>query len=440
MTEPVTDAEFAALMARLGPFWPVPSVAVAVSGGADSLALVHLVQRWAMARSGAALALTVDHRLRPESSAEAAQVAEWMAACGVAHATLTWAAPPAGATQAQARAARHHLLESACRDRGIGDLLLGHTMDDQAETVLLRLAKGSGIDGLAGMAPLRWRPGLRLLRPLLTVPKARLHATCAAFGQPWIEDPSNLNPRYARARLRRTALTALGAEGLTAERLAETARRAGLARAALDQMAIARLDTAAMVFPTGHVVAERRALLAGPIELALRALVRCLNAVGGTVYPPRRARLDRLHAELAAGSKDARTLGGCLIRPLGRSGDRLLICREPSAAAESLSAPPGATLWWDGRFRVTVPRELGAEIAASAEIRCLGPAGRRALPGAREPAAVLATLPGLWSGDRLLAAPALAGRSAQVTAAALPLMFVEFAPRRPIADPEFAVV
>lgn len=438
--EPVTDAEFAAAMARLGPFAPAPSIAVAVSGGADSMALVLLTWRWAAALGGSVVALTVDHRLRTGSAAEAATVGSWMAGRGIAHATLAWAAPPPGATQAMARAARYDLLEAACRDRGIGDLLLGHTLDDQAETVLLRLAKGSGIDGLAGMAALRQRSSVRLLRPLLGVTKARLRATCSAFNQPWIEDPSNLNPRFARARLRRAALDGLAAEGLTIERLAETARRAGLARAALDGLAVERITRAATVFPEGHVVADRAGLLAAPAELALRALMRCLIAVGGAVYPPRYERLERLHAELAAGGGEARTLGGCLVRPTGPAGTRLLICREPAAATECLTAVSGTELRWDGRFRVMVPRDLVPDGPEPHKVRCLGAAGRAALPDSGLPAVVLATLPGLWQGERLVAAPALEGRSVPVTEAASPPIFVKFAPSRPITEPGFTVV
>ncbi|MBF0335348.1 MAG: tRNA lysidine(34) synthetase TilS, partial [Alphaproteobacteria bacterium] len=203
VTAGLEDEEFAGLMARLGPFEPRPAIAVALSGGADSMALALLADRWAAARGGVAHALTVDHRLRPESGAEAAQVAAWMASLGIGHHILArMGERPVGDLQAAARAARHALLEDWCRARGVPHLLLAHHREDQAETLLLRLARGSGLDGLAAMAPIAERPFARLLRPLLDVPRARLEATLERAGQSWIDDPSNADRAYARVRLR----------------------------------------------------------------------------------------------------------------------------------------------------------------------------------------------------------------------------------------------
>ncbi len=149
----IDAAAFDALMAPLGPFEPAPRIAIAVSGGPDSLALCLLADRWARARGGVAFGLTVDHGLRPESGAEAAQVRRWLAARGMAHRTLRWkGAHPLSAIQEQARAARLALLTGWCRRAGVLHLLLGHQREDQAETALQRLVRGSGIDGLAAMA------------------------------------------------------------------------------------------------------------------------------------------------------------------------------------------------------------------------------------------------------------------------------------------------
>ncbi len=440
---PVTDGEFARFMARLGPFEPRPELGVAVSGGPDSLALCLLARRWAADRAGRAVAFTVDHRLRPDSAAEARTVGAWLAAHGIPHRVLVWEAPPAaGPIQAAARTARYRLLETACAGHGILHLLLGHTLDDQAETLLLRLARGSGVDGLAAMARLRESAGLRVLRPLLGVPKARLRATCAAAGQTWIEDPSNASDRFARSRLRRAALAGLAAEGLTPERLADAARRAGRAREALELATAERLGRAAALYPEGHVLADRAALLAPPVELALRALARCLITVGGGLYPPRLERLERLHAALTAdhGGGAGRTLAGCLILPRGAGGRRLLICREPRAAAECLPAAPGAALWWDGRFRVAIPRTLAEPAGPGLEVRRLGGAGPAALAGAFAPAAVLPALPGVWAGEELRAVPQIDARRTTVTSASIAVMSVSFEPRRPLTAPAFAVV
>src|SRR5579871_1101881 len=191
-------------MAGLGPFESRPRLGVAVSGGADSMALVLLCHRWAQARGGAVLAISIDHGLRSDSAVEVRQVGRWLKARGIAHTALAWHHEASGgaAIQARARAARYALLAEACRKRAILHLALAHHAGDQAETVLMRLARG-GIDGLAGMSEIATRDGLRLIRPLLGIEPARLRATLAAARQEWIEDPSNANPVFERVRWRR---------------------------------------------------------------------------------------------------------------------------------------------------------------------------------------------------------------------------------------------
>jgi tRNA(Ile)-lysidine synthase len=220
-------AEFAALMARFAPFEARPHLAIAVSGGADSLALALLADAWARPHGGLVTALTVDHRLRPGSADEAAQVALWLRRRSIAQATLVRDGPGfAGDVQAEARAARYRLLEGWCEGAGVLHLLTGHHREDQAETVLLRLARGSGLDGLAGIPAVTERRDCRILRPLLAIPRARLAATLEAQGQAWVEDPSNRDPAYARVRLRQ-AEAVLAAEGLTAARLCSSRVRRG---------------------------------------------------------------------------------------------------------------------------------------------------------------------------------------------------------------------
>lgn len=419
-------------MARLGGFEAAPRLALGVSGGADSLALALLAQGWAAGQGGAVLALTVDHGLRPDSAAEAARAAAWMAARGIPHAILRWeGAKPATGIQTAARAARHRLLAERCQTEGILHLALAHHADDQAETVLLRLARGSGVDGLAGMAPVRWEPHVRILRPLLDVPHAALVATCLALGQEWIEDPSNRSPAYARGRLRAVS-DALGAEGLSAERLCDTARRAARARRALEELTADLLGRAADVHPDGWIRLDPAALAAAPEELGLRALSRVLACVGGAPYTPRAERLERLHEEIRAGLTAGRTLGGCRVLP--RRGG-LLVAREPDGAVERLHLGPGAEVWWDRRFRV----RLGAEAQRPLTVARLGGAGwRTALSRHPEladfplPEPARAALPALWDGADLLAVPSL-GLTAEGAQAV-------FAPAHPLAGPAFPVV
>lgn len=412
----VTAAEFQARMTALG---AVPPLALAVSGGADSMALLWLASRWleAIGAPRAALqVLTVDHGLRAEAAAEAAQVGAWTRALGHPHSILRWdggaAAGLLGNVQERARAARYRLLLGWCRANAVPMLLIAHHRDDQAETFLLRLARGSGVDGLAAMPARARRDGVTLLRPLLDWPKARLEATLRAGGQDWIEDPSNADSRFARARLRRL-MAGLAAEGVNPERLAErlaaTARRMARARAALEQVTGALLAQAARFEEAGYWRLNRASLVAAPEEVGLRALTHVLRHVGGQPHPLRLARLEALYDWLCAGAPGGgRTLAGCRIVPAGC--DLVLIAREPAAIGPPLSLAPGMTALWDGRFEVCLP----ADAPQPALVAALGAPGRRRLRGrVREeawravPAPVRPSLPALWLGDEVAAVPHL---------------------------------
>ena len=436
-------------MRRLGPFEAAPTLAVALSGGPDSLALAWLADGWARGCGGRIVALTVDHGLRPEAADEAATVARLMAARGIAHEVLAWridADRPTG--QAAARRARYDLLEAACRRRGILHLLTGHTADDQAETVLLRLAKGSGPDGLAGMPAIAERASVRVLRPLLGWRKAALVAVCQAAGLAWIDDPSNRSERVARGRLRRS-LPVLAREGLSAERLVDLARRAAPARRRTEAVVAAALGDALAVFPEGYAVLRLAAWRTQPEDVRLAMLGRILRAVGAADYPPRDAALARLAGRLLDGGSPngaddsaagGATLGGCRLVP---TGDGLLIAREPAAARERRAAAPGSTVLWDGRLTVHLPADLPPPTAARPyTLARLGHAAGRAIPSAAAPAlpaVARAALPGLWSADgRLIAAAAVPfGRPDRLPPTALARLPVLFTPPAPIAGAGF---
>ena len=439
---PVDARSFEALLAPLGPFEPAPRIAVAVSGGPDSLALCLLAAHWARARGGAVYGLTVDHRLRPESGAEAVQVRRWLAARGIAHRTLHWSgARPGGRLQERARDARLSLLADWCRRARVLHLFLGHQREDQAGTVLQRLAHGSGVDGLAAMAPVRLAleadgGGVRLLRPLLAVPREALTATLHLWGQPWIDDRSNRDTRHARPRLARVEAL-LEAEGMSAARLARTAGRAAADRAALDRLCGALLARCARPSPAGFVVLEQRALRAAPSALALRALARTVATVGGALHPPRQERLERLALRLLGTDPQAATLGGCRLVP--QSGD-IVVCREPAAACEIRSLAPGERALWDRRFVVSLGpaegrgpfrvRRLGVD--GLARIRALAREVGRPLHTDRVPAPARPSLPALFGLDEPLAVPHLGfGREARRAA---PVRFeAAFRPPRPLA-------
>jgi len=434
---PLSAAEFAVLMAPLGPFENHPFLAVAVSGGADSLALCLLAHGWAAERGGAVVGLTVDHGLRAEAAAEAARVAAWLAARGIAHHVLRWR-PPADLSnvQAAARAARYDLLSAWCRSAGCLHLLTAHHREDQAETLLLRLARGSGLDGLAGMAASREVVACRLLRPLLAVPRARLAASLRAADQGWIEDPSNRDPAYARARLRASAAV-LAREGLNAARLAATARHLGRARAALEDGVTRLLAAAAWLHPAGFAILDPGSLTAAPAELALRALARLAATVGGADHPPRLERLARLHDAVRVGLPAGRTLGGC--RFVRRRGV-VVVCREPAAVQPPQPALPDATLRWDDRFVVTLtPRAPGG-----LTVGALGAAGfgkRGATPSGPIPPAARATLPALRDLAGIVAVPHLDYvREDLGQVAVREIASVAFQPKWPLTAPGFTVV
>ncbi len=434
--------EFSRLMAPLGGFERRPELAVAVSGGADSMALCLLVDEWAQRRHGRARALLVDHGLRPQSGDEARRVVGWLGDRGIDITVLRWGgAKPTSNVQAAARAERYRLMTGWCRDGGILHLVLAHHRDDQAETVLMRLARGSGLDGLAAMAAVVELPALRLLRPLLDVPRKRLRATTRGRGQSWLEDPSNRDPRFARTRLRALA-PALAAEGVTARRLAAAAAAAGGARHAIELAAADLLANAVEVHRAGFCRVDPGPFRGAPDEVARRALTRILLCVGGGVYPPRGVRLGRLFRCLMDDKLGAgRTLAGCRIVP--RRG-ALLICREPAAARGETALSSDAPAYWDGRFVVRAASSGSARKRRLA-VRRLGRAGwaetAAALPNLRAtaiPGAVRPSLPAVFDLDGVVAVPHLFYVRSDLGANGTLAFSVEFRPAQPLGPAAFA--
>jgi tRNA(Ile)-lysidine synthase len=225
---PVSAAEVDRLFGSLHHF---PTLVLAVSGGPDSTALMMLAARWrGRAQTPRLVAVTVDHGLRKESGREAKAVEKLAHKLGIEHRTLQWTGrKPKTGLQEAARLARYRLLSQVARDLDARYVLTAHTLDDQAETILFRMARGSGISGLAGMysswgMPVEEGIGIQLVRPLLEIPKSRLIATLKAAKIPYANDPSNRDPRFTRSRLREL-MPMLAREGLTASRFALLASR-----------------------------------------------------------------------------------------------------------------------------------------------------------------------------------------------------------------------
>jgi len=317
--EAVTDAEASGLFRGLE---NLRGLLLAVSGGPDSTALLVLAARWAkrLKRGPKLTAVTIDHGLRPEAAREAAAVKQLAGKLGVAHRTLRWRGKkPRAGLQEAARNARYALLAEAAARSGVAHVLTAHTLDDQAETILFRMARGSGLLGLAGMAPVaplpaRARHDIFLVRPLLHVPKVRLVATLQAAKIGYAEDPSNHDPRFTRARLR-TLMPALAREGLDARGLARLALRLRRAEAALAVVVdAARGALAPPPWPErGPVVFETSRFAQLPAEVALRLLGEAV-AHTGNEGPVELAKLEMLYGSLRqARSRLRRTLAGALI-------------------------------------------------------------------------------------------------------------------------------
>ena len=296
-------------------FLPHRAVLLAVSGGPDSTALMLLARQWRSTIAGgpALYVASVDHGLRPEAADEAAAVGRLAACVGLPHDILHLDAPLAGGgLQEAARAGRYAVLADHARAIGATAIATAHTLDDQAETVLFRLMRGSGLSGLAGMPAERPMDGVALLRPLLGLRKDDLIAACRRAGVDFVEDPSNRDPRFARARLR-LLLPLLEKEGLGADRLARFAARAARADAALeaavDEAAGRLLETTSLA--TFRL--SRSTYLDLPEEIGLRLLGRAIRATG-TEGAPELGKLEALHGWIRAGGIGARTLAGALLR------------------------------------------------------------------------------------------------------------------------------
>ena len=361
---------------------------VAVSGGSDSLAMLLLLHEagWRLE------AATVDHGLRPEAAEEAAYVAQVCAGLGVPHATLTVDLSEAkGNLQDQARRARYAALRGWAAERGIGHVALGHTLDDEAETFLMRIARGAGLDGLSGMNPWAFDGQVTWVRPFLGARREDLRDYLRSKSVAWRDDPSNEDERFDRVRMRK-ALKTLEPLGISPERIGEVVRN--LSHVRLD------LDTRARDAFLMHGEEEHGDVLfrfpgfreaAGGHEVLRRSFAAALRWVSGADYPPRSEALLDLIAGLRKG--ETRTLHGCFVS----SGREARITREFNAVKD-LSCPTDQL--WDGRWKLNGPHEAGLETRALGEAVKDAPWRETGLPRQS-----LLASPSVWRGDTLIAAP-----------------------------------
>jgi len=346
------DRYFAAAMKTLGPFERAPRLAVAVSGGADSTALAVLTHGWIRSRGGELLALVVDHDLRPGSADEAKLVEQRLHDLDIAVLRLTWRGPkPSTRILERARAARYERLAAACRERGILHLATGHHADDQKETVVMRAEAGSGPLGMAGMSAVRYLDGVRLLRPLLGLDRPSLRAFLQARGLLWIDDPSNLDRRFWRARHRASADTI---DPPTPDPRARRAMETALARFAARHVTF---------HPSGHLLIDREAWRALEPELRRLVLDRAVGTVGGAAHGRRTASLERLESHVLT-RETRRTLGGAVVTP-GRR--RITVLRESRDVRHVVTSRGVATKFHSERA-FTDTSFVGAPVAPGADL------------------------------------------------------------------------
>lgn len=391
----------AAALARFLEALPDGPLGVAVSGGSDSLALLHLLHD--QLGPDRLQVVTVNHGLRPEAAGEADHVSAICQALSVPQTTLHWRGwDGQGNMQDRARRARYALMANWAKAQGITRIALGHTADDQAETLLMRLGRGAGVEGLAAMSAKRKEHGVTFLRPLLHVRRQALRDDLTGRGVEWVDDPTNDDTRFDRPRIRQ-ALPGLAKIGLTVPALTTVAANL---RSASDALAYYAVQEA-----RGHiridgpdVLMTRAALDALPNDIIRRLLIAALRWIAGADYPPRSAALDRMIQEMRTGSTT--TLGGCLA---SAGPDHIRLSREPAAVAE-ITVQPGSV--WDERWQIDGPFAPGDRIAATGEI------GLRDCANWREtglPRTTLLAAPAVWRGNTLIAAP-LAGLAAGFTA------------------------
>ncbi|WP_299724400.1 tRNA lysidine(34) synthetase TilS [uncultured Tateyamaria sp.] len=367
---------------------------VAVSGGGDSVALLAALVEFSKKNPIDLHVITVDHGLRPETKHEIALVTDLCARWELPHHVEFWTGwKGQGNLQAAARDARYGLIADWAYGNQITHVGLGHTADDQAETFLMRLARGAGVDGLSAMSPRRVQHGITWVRPFLRVERSALRTYLRAARLDWCEDPSNENRDFERIRVR-DALTVLGSLGVQTEALVDVAQNMSRAREALDwQTFLAAQDAATLLY--GAIAIDLRKFRMLPEEIGRRLMVHAITWIAGTTYPPRRDAIATVMR--AVRSASGATLEGCQITV---ENDVIWVFRELNTL-EDVTCEVGDM--WDDRWLVT-----GPEDDPDIEVRALGYEQLSEIPDWRTlglPRAALAVTPSVWYDDRMIAAP-----------------------------------
>lgn len=373
---------------------PPKRLGVAVSGGGDSVALLAVLVSFARKNDVDLHVITVDHGVRPEAKAEIAFVGELCARWKVHHDVAEWTGwQGRGNFQAAAREGRYALMADWASARRIAHIALGHTADDQAETFLMHLARGAGVDGLSAMAPRRIDRGITWIRPFLQAERATLRDFLISEALQWCEDPSNENRDYQRIKAR-DALMALAPLGISTESLVQVAENMAKAREALSwQTFIAARDI--VTLHHGIVAMDKRAFLAQPQEIGRRVVARSVQWVSGSAYGPRGPAVARTLGAIRAGTTT--TLDGCQISV---KDGIVWVFREYNAVRDMACSVHDT---WDESWRMVGPQDDRDLV-----VRALGFEALNTIDDWRAtglPRVALASAPAVWYHDELIAAP-----------------------------------
>ncbi|MEH6526634.1 MAG: tRNA lysidine(34) synthetase TilS [Sneathiella sp.] len=386
-------------------------LAIAVSGGSDSIALTLLARNWASERAVDLVILTVDHGLRPAAKQEAVTVGTWIKSLGLPHKTLVWTGPhPASGIQSAAREARYQLMAAHCQAENIQALLLGHQLEDQLETFLMRFSKGSGLEGLASMQEDSQQFGIRLIRPLLGFKRQVLRDFLNEKKQPWLEDPSNDNRQYTRTHVGPILSDLQALPGSSLETIGLSVERVSRASDALQEITTERFNTLCRLSPYGFVMFPSEAVLNCPKEIGIRLLSRAISTVRGEQIPIKLQSLENIYIRLFETELSvSETISGVQI---SKSVKGWLVCREPgrSGLPEIPLAGKTETLWDDRFYVIDTADEKDRDPLLT--IKRIGPIGWRYLKAensgkdvAKLPAKVRNNLPAVWLGERIVVAP-----------------------------------